>query len=241
LVKKKKMKVFILCAFLAISIEVSTAGESPLDQPSQRKITVGSEIERGRREVDAASSHMQLNILRYSTALDAPLDRNRSQNTDSDGFLLGAYLSRWMNLEIVLPLAKPEYNRLGEIPLVQRDAAETFGKMRALQKKLGLDDEMLCSAAGFKDTTKIKEMINKYEAGGEALGKSAQSSTAQTTAETKTATLILTQPVLIQLPSGNLTLAAGTQLQFVTRNGENVRIRYMNADYEIPISTTDLK
>jgi hypothetical protein len=56
--------------------------------------------------------------------------------------------------------------------------------------------------------------------------------------ETKAGTLILKQPVSIQLPSGNVTLERGTQIQFLARNGENVRIRYMNADYEIPISAT---
>jgi hypothetical protein len=34
---------------------------------------------------------------------------------------------------------------------------------------------------------------------------------------------------------------AGTKLHLVSRNGENVQIRYLDADYEIPISATDLK
>jgi len=234
------MKIMFLCGFLAIAVGISAAGESPLDQPSQKKITVGSEIERGRKEVDEVSvaDRDVLNVLRHAVALDAPLDRNRSQNTDSDGFLLGAYLSKWEHLVIILRIANPKYNSPENISLVRRVSAETFTKMRVIQKQFGVDDEMLCSAAGFKDTTKIKEMIKKYEAGKEPVAESVQPSGAPMAGETKAGTLILKQPVSIQLPSGNVTLERGTQIQFLARNGENVRIRYMNADYEIPISAT---
>jgi hypothetical protein len=51
----------------------------------------------------------------------------------------------------------------------------------------------------------------------------------------------LRQSVSIQLPHGNTVLPIGTRIQFIGRNGESVRIRYMDADYEIPISATDLQ
>ena len=45
----------------------------------------------------------------------------------------------------------------------------------------------------------------------------------------------------VNIPVGNYgfsTLQAGTHVKFISRNGENVRIRYMDADYDIPISAT---
>src|SRR5213078_2074916 len=86
--------------------------QSPLDQPSQKKITVGSEIERGRREMDiAANASRTLDILQHAMDLDRVIDRNRSRKADSDGFLLGASLGKWMNLHIFLRTgASPEYN-----------------------------------------------------------------------------------------------------------------------------------
>jgi hypothetical protein len=54
-------------------------------------------------------------------------------------------------------------------------------------------------------------------------------------------TIALTQSISIALPYGKMVVPAGTKLHLVSRNGENVQIRYLDADYEIPISATDLK
>src|SRR6266496_2279806 len=125
--------------------------QSPLDQPSQKKITVGSEIERGRREMDVASNASRtVNVVRAASDLNRVLDRNRSRNTDSDGFLLGASLGMWMNLEILLKIASDRFNSSEDLQLGRRYAVETFAKMRELQKKLGVNDDALLSAAGFK-------------------------------------------------------------------------------------------
>jgi hypothetical protein len=53
--------------------------------------------------------------------------------------------------------------------------------------------------------------------------------------------IALRQSVSIQLPYGTTILPAGTRIQLVGRKGETIQIRYMDADYEIPISATDLK
>jgi hypothetical protein len=70
-------------------------------------------------------------------------------------------------------------------------------------------------------------------------------SSPETTESTSAATLpmiiSLRQSVSIQLPSGNTVLPAGTRIQFISRNGETVQVRYLDADYEIPISATDFK
>ena len=51
----------------------------------------------------------------------------------------------------------------------------------------------------------------------------------------------VTLSATVNIPVGNYgfsTLHAGTHVKFISRNGENVRIRYMDADYDIPISAT---
>ena len=232
---------------LALLISVPVAfGQSPLDQPSEKKITVGSEIERGRREMDTASNASRtLSITRAALDLDRVFDRNRSQNTDSDGFLLGASLGKWMHLDILLGIGpNPEYNNAAAVRLARQDAVETFAKMRQLQKKLAVDDDALLLTAGFKHTEKMKEMMDRYEAGGGAAAEvpppTAESSTS-VQSKSETPTLTLTQSISIQLPDGSVVLQAGTKMQIMARNGGNVQVRYMDAEYEIPISATDLK
>ncbi len=87
-------------------------------------------------------------------------------------------------------------------------------------------------------------MMDKYEAGGGAAAEVpppvAESSTS-VQSKSETPTLTLTQSISIQLPSGNVVLQAGTKMQIVARNGGNVQVRYMDAEYEIPISATDLR
>jgi hypothetical protein len=114
----------------------------------------------------ASNASHSLNILENAVALDRVIDRNKSRNTDSDGFLLGAYLGKWMHLEILLSIGpKPQFNSAEAIQLIKEDATATFAKMRELQKKLGVNDDALFSAAGFKRIEKIKDMMAKFESG----------------------------------------------------------------------------
>ena len=147
-----------------------------------------------------------------------------------------------MNLDIFLRTgASPEYNNPAAIRLVQQDAIETFAKMRELQKKLGIDDDALLSGAGFKSGEGMKQLMAKYEAsvGGAAEAASPLMHSKQVTPIPEI--LTLTRSISIQLPYSNVVLPAGTKMQLVARNGENVQVRHMDAEYEIPISATDLK
>jgi hypothetical protein len=236
-----------LIPLVAILISPLASGQSPLDQPSEKKITVGSEIERGRREMEIAShASRTLNILESAVALDRVIDQNKSRNTDSDGFLLGAYLGKWMHLEILLSVgAKPQFssvNSAEDIRLVKEDAIETFAKMRELQKKLGVNDDALFSAAGFQHAEKIKDWIAKFESGADLYSElSASIEDSIKSLQPPSDMLTITQSVSVQSPSGNVVLPAGTKIQLVARNGEKVQVRYAGGDYEIPISATDLK
>src|SRR5690349_16951605 len=50
----------------------------------------------------------------------------------------------------------------------------------------------------------------------------------------------LTRPVTIQIPFGATVLQPGTKLPVLSRDGQTVDVRYMDARYSIPISSTDL-
>jgi hypothetical protein len=50
----------------------------------------------------------------------------------------------------------------------------------------------------------------------------------------------LVKPVSIQTVSGAITLEAGLSVPFVSRDDNNVRFHYGNAEYEIPVDATDL-
>jgi hypothetical protein len=52
--------------------------------------------------------------------------------------------------------------------------------------------------------------------------------------------ITLTRDVPFQTASGILTLPVGTKLQFVSQTKTEVRARYLNTDYAIPIDFTDL-
>jgi hypothetical protein len=52
----------------------------------------------------------------------------------------------------------------------------------------------------------------------------------------------ITKPISIAVQYGSASVAAGAKLPFVSRTGDKVRVRYYDgADYEIPMSATDLK
>jgi hypothetical protein len=50
----------------------------------------------------------------------------------------------------------------------------------------------------------------------------------------------LTKPVTVQIPHGSTVLQPGTKLPVLSRNAQNVDVRYLDARYSVPISSTDL-
>ena len=53
--------------------------------------------------------------------------------------------------------------------------------------------------------------------------------------------VILTKPVSVQIPYGATVLQPGTKLQVLSRDVQTVDVRYLDARYTIPISSTDSK
>ena len=51
--------------------------------------------------------------------------------------------------------------------------------------------------------------------------------------------ITLTKPVTIQVPYGTTVLQPGTKLPVLSRDSQNIDVRYMNSRYAIPIASTD--
>ena len=89
-----KLLVFVIILSSAFPIFAD-----PLNLPGGKTITVGSEIERGWSEIGQATVDWlrqvgisNLNYLDHYLYLNRVFERNKSANTDSDGFMLGALL-----------------------------------------------------------------------------------------------------------------------------------------------------
>jgi hypothetical protein len=52
----------------------------------------------------------------------------------------------------------------------------------------------------------------------------------------------ITKPISIAVRYGSVSVSAGAKLPFISRAGDKTRVRYYDgADYDIPMSATDLK
>jgi hypothetical protein len=52
----------------------------------------------------------------------------------------------------------------------------------------------------------------------------------------------ITKPISIAVRYGSVSVSAGAKLPFISRSGDKIRVRYYDgADYDIPMSATDLK
>ena len=50
----------------------------------------------------------------------------------------------------------------------------------------------------------------------------------------------ITKPVTVRVPYGSVQIPAGMKLPYKTRNENTVRVSYMGADYDVPLTSTDL-
>jgi hypothetical protein len=111
---------------------------------------------------------------------------------------------------------------------------------------LKMVDSVLTDTPYEQDTAdKLKDELRKLKADADKLKRDFLVSTG--TAETPLPApapafmITLTAPVSIQTESGTVTLPVGTRLQFVSQINNKVHVQYLNSDYNIPLSATDLK
>src|SRR5439155_6986668 len=80
----------------------SLSGQSPLDAPAQKQVTVRSEIARGCDEVSDAAWDRNSERRNFARNMKNVIQRNKSAQTDSDAFMLGARLYQLHQLDYVL-------------------------------------------------------------------------------------------------------------------------------------------
>jgi hypothetical protein len=68
-----------------------------------------------------------------------------------------------------------------------------------------------------------------------------QAETSESTFTPQPTKAILKQPVIFQLPYGNVTLPTGTELELISRDASEVHLRYMDSEQIVPSSAVDLK
>ncbi len=128
------MKTFVaaLAAFRILFGGVVAYCQTPLDAPGEKKVTVASEIERGRSEMaDAAIKSHTLNLSAYEVEHDEVIERNKAKNTDSDGFLLGALLEQWIFVDQMYPtMASNGFTNKEGAKLVRESLVEHFRRFR---------------------------------------------------------------------------------------------------------------
>jgi hypothetical protein len=118
-----------------------------LNEPVEKKITIKSEIERGK----SAISDAELRSNTRATDIDAQIklynniiDMNKQNNTDTEPFYLGAYFVAWSSLDIIINIS--DNNKRfdpKEVQYAQQTAAFYFKEFRKIQKKLNIDDNTL--------------------------------------------------------------------------------------------------
>src|SRR6266480_5227076 len=74
-------------------------GQSPLDVPGERKVTVRSEIARGQSEIFEAALNTRFQGGNLWTSMNDLIKRNKSLQKDSEGFLLGAHFEQVRQLD----------------------------------------------------------------------------------------------------------------------------------------------
>lgn len=161
------MNAFFISLF-ALSMGVSFAfAQDPLNASGEKKITVATEMKRGSSEMlQATIDCKDLNLLHFFVCTDRVFQRNVEKNTDSDGFRLGALLERWTSLDALTKnpgLNLKSFTSENGWRLVVAGQLDDFRKMRALQKKLGLDDDALLTGAGFANRVEMKRLITEYD------------------------------------------------------------------------------
>jgi len=113
----------------------------------------------------------------------------------------------------------------------------------AASEESALRTRRLSETAGEKDTAKtLSSELEQLIAAASKLAPDLKSNAPPASTQPQSPqSVTLTQPVVLQIEYGSVTLPVGTRLQFVSRDAANVRVRYMGSDQLIPISSTDLK
>ena len=130
------------------TVQAAHAQKFDPNAPAKKTVTVGSEITRGSAAVSDATRRTRASDGPVATwdAANNVIAHNQQQNTDTDGFLLGANFRAWTNMAILEKLD----SKLVDTARAQELGRVYFAEYRKLQRQLGIDDATLCKLAGIR-------------------------------------------------------------------------------------------
>jgi hypothetical protein len=148
-------------------ISISLFGQTPnvidLDAPAVKKVTIKSEIERGRSTEFNCVLHLShTNAIVSSKCPFNIIDENKQKNTDTDPFVLGVSLEAWVHTTIILKVIEnlPDREQRGYSQGIG-DAKLWFSTIKEKEKAIGIDDAILCKAVGM-DYDRFKNDIEEW-------------------------------------------------------------------------------
>lgn len=155
------MKKLLIVIMILLVANVCWAAD--LNAPAQKQITVGSEINRGNNEMFSALLDTGINFTDVSRVAFGVLDKNKSNNTDTDAFLLGAYFEIWNKYAIKLDNENSR-SYYGETTWLkaQNSCKLWFKEFRKMEEKLNIDDKTLCETINVNYEV-MKPIIDKWE------------------------------------------------------------------------------
>ena len=163
---------------LATSAETATP---EINAPGEKRVTVRSEIERGDSEIFNAAFNrpggwwgkpfaltgpglQDLSLRDLCRAMNDAIDRNKALQKDSDGFMLGARFQELEQLDAALRAHRvAQFN--ADIGHFFSLAKQYANEVRALQKKLGIDDSALAEAQVMHKSvalSEIRRLLSSY-------------------------------------------------------------------------------
>lgn len=148
----------LMSLFLCVAQAVYAQKFDP-NAPAKKTVTVGSEIKRGSSAVFEAQLELPSNIdvVAAWRAANTMITQNRQRNTDTDGFLVGAYFRAWTKMA---SLANSD-SRVVDTARAHELGRIYFAEYRKLQRQLGIDDATLSNLAGIRHDG-IKNDIDKW-------------------------------------------------------------------------------
>ena len=147
--------------FLVSPLTISWAVD--LESSGQKKVTVKSEIKRGHDAITVCSAGINFNLLGLLDCQQAVFHKNQQNNSDTPGFLLGAYFGSWMKLQMYLSVLK-NAARPDDLELSGKEAISSFKKFRQLQSQLKIDDKTLVADVLQMNFPNVEKDIYLWEA-----------------------------------------------------------------------------
>ena len=152
---------------------VAPAFAVDLNAPATKRVTIGSEIERGKSAiVNQGLSNIGDSLTQFDLALLDVLTQEKQKNTDTDGFYLGAYYEMWLQMKIMVDSNRENPGIASEDEIkVAEDATTTyFREFRRRQKQMHIDDATFYkalsvdAAPGGPSFEKVETTLKEWDA-----------------------------------------------------------------------------